>query len=431
MTVGILQDIIEKVRTLSASGNSLQVTDEKIIKYINSFYLYDFPDDLRLLKLKDVYTFNTIQGVDVYPFNFDGWSTVEPPAYCGKMQMTFFQDQANFYGYNFNSQQLETFSSGDGTAGAVSGVITAVTQANPAQVTSTAHGLSTGFEVLILSVVGMTELNGNTYTITVVDANNFTLGINSTAFTAYVSGGTWTKFAYNGNTQAFPILKSVNNNAMADTQTSNTSVFPSGYPPTFNENNISRIQNILISANTASSSLHVTDDGAGNLIGDCTSGGTIDYQTGEIVGLTFTSSVPSGNDINIQYLQAVQGQPYVMLFFQNQFVVRPVPDQAYTIEVTGYREPSKALLGTTSNTAPDLNGRPEQFDWWELICFGVAKKLYQDRLDMDGVQMMDAFLQEAISGARTRTYAQIGTRQISTMFRDETTNNNTVGWGAW
>ena len=353
MTVGILQDIIEKVREVSASGNSLQVTDTKIIKYINSYYLFDFPDDLRILKLKDVYTFNTVQGVDTYPFNFDGWSTIEAPAYCGKVQITLFQDKSSFYSYNFNTQQLETFDFGDGTTG-----------------------------------------------------------------------------PYSGTTQASPLIKSINNNPITDTQLSNTSVFPAGYPPTFAESNISRIQNILISANTATSSLHVTDDGAGNLIGDCIAGGTIDYQTGAIAALTFTSIVPSGNDINIQYTQAVLGQPLNMLFFQEQFVLRPVPDQAYTIEVTAYREPSKALLGTTSSTTPNLNGRPEQFDWWELIAFGVAKKLYQDRLDMDGVQMMEAFLQEKISEARTRTYGQLGKRQAITMFRDETNQNN-LGWGPW
>lgn len=354
MTVGILQDIIEKVREVSASGNSLQVTDSKIIKYINSYYLYDLPNDLRNIKLKDVYVFNTFQGVDVYPFDFDHWSTVEGPAYCGKIQIPLFQDKANFYAYNFNSQQLETFDSGDGTVG-----------------------------------------------------------------------------PYVGNTQAYPLIKSTNNNPRVSTPTSNTGVFPAGYPPTFSQNNIDRLQNILISANTATSSLHVTDDGAGNLIGDCVAGGTIDYLTGAISNLTFTQAVPGGNDINIQYCQAVEGQPYTMLFFQNQFTLRPVPDQAYTIELTAYRQPSQALLGTNSTSTPDLGGRPEELYWWELIAFGVAKKLYQDRLDTDGVAMMDAFLQEKISEARTRTYGQLGSRQISTMFRDESNLNNTGAYISW
>ena len=71
------------------------------------------------------------------------------------------------------------------------GNITAATNANPCKITSANHNLSGGTQVLIIDVVGMIELNGNTYTISVVDANNFTIGINSTAFTAYVSGGLW------------------------------------------------------------------------------------------------------------------------------------------------------------------------------------------------------------------------------------------------
>lgn len=352
MTVGVLQDIIEKVRQVSASGNSNQVTDEKIVKYINSYYLYDLPDDLRLLKLQDVYTFNTIQGLDTYPFNYDSWSTVQPPAYCAKREIAFYRNPGEFYSWNFNEQYDEDFATGDGTAG-----------------------------------------------------------------------------AYSGNTLSFPMIASVNNNAAQDTAIPNTAVFPAGYPPGFNQNNISRIQNILITANTATSSLHVTDDGNGNLIGDCIAGGTINYQTGAIANLTFTAAVPSGNAISIQYKPVTLGRPNTILFFQEQFVLRPVPDKAYTIELVGYREPSQALLGTTSNTSPDLNGRPEYLDWWEMLAFGAAKKLYQDRLDTDGVQLMDAFLQEKISEARTRTYADIGKRQISTIYRDETSQQSYFGWG--
>lgn len=74
--------------------------------------------------------------------------------------------------------------------------ITAVTQANPAQVTVAAHGLSTGDEVFITGVVGMTELNGRNFKVVVTGANTFTLqyldgsNVDSTGFTAYSSGGT-------------------------------------------------------------------------------------------------------------------------------------------------------------------------------------------------------------------------------------------------
>ncbi len=70
--------------------------------------------------------------------------------------------------------------------------ISNITQANPAVVTTveSAHGLSTGDEIHITGVVGMTEVNDRTFDITVVDADEFSLdGEDSTGHGAYVSGG--------------------------------------------------------------------------------------------------------------------------------------------------------------------------------------------------------------------------------------------------
>lgn len=73
------------------------------------------------------------------------------------------------------------------------GDITGVTQANPGVVTSPGHGLVNGDQVLISSVGGMTQLNGNTYTVAGATADTFQLsGTNTTGFGAYTSGGKWT-----------------------------------------------------------------------------------------------------------------------------------------------------------------------------------------------------------------------------------------------
>ena len=72
-----------------------------------------------------------------------------------------------------------------------------ITQANPALVNLTAHGYSVGDWVFITGVVGMTQVNGRYFIVrTVPNANQFTLNdlfgtaVNSTAYTAYSSGGT-------------------------------------------------------------------------------------------------------------------------------------------------------------------------------------------------------------------------------------------------
>ena len=46
--------------------------------------------------------------------------------------------------------------------------ISAITQANPGQITCTAHGLITGNSVGLNGINGMTTLNGTTVTVTVV-----------------------------------------------------------------------------------------------------------------------------------------------------------------------------------------------------------------------------------------------------------------------
>ncbi|MFB3149901.1 MAG: ubiquitin-activating E1 FCCH domain-containing protein [Alphaproteobacteria bacterium] len=64
------------------------------------------------------------------------------------------------------------------------------TQADPVVVTATAHGFSDGDTLRIARVVGMTELNGNAYTVANKAANTFELsGVDGTGFTAYASGG--------------------------------------------------------------------------------------------------------------------------------------------------------------------------------------------------------------------------------------------------
>lgn len=72
--------------------------------------------------------------------------------------------------------------------------IEGITQANPCAINAPGHGLATGAVVYLYGMTGMENVQGGPYTITVVNANNFTLdGIDSSAFTAYVSGGVVTQ----------------------------------------------------------------------------------------------------------------------------------------------------------------------------------------------------------------------------------------------
>lgn len=89
------------------------------------------------------------------------------------------------------------FHTSDGTVIESGKTITAITNANPAAVTtSAAHGYATGEWVYISSVGGMTEINGKFYEIVVTGASTFTLkdsltgvAVNSTSYGTYTAGG--------------------------------------------------------------------------------------------------------------------------------------------------------------------------------------------------------------------------------------------------
>ena len=234
---------------------------------------------------------------------------------------------------------------------------------------------------------------------------------------------------YAGSTTATPIIRSYNNNPAVTSPLFSTGATES-HQPAYPQTTLQRVQNLLITVNISyGSTLNVTDDGAGNLIGDCLAGGTINYETGAVANLTFTQMVPSGQNITIQYGPATLAIPQAIMFFQNQFTLRPVPDKGYTIEIVAYRQPSQAILGTENPDEIDMDGTPELLEWWECLAFGAAKKIYQDRLDTDGVEMMNQYLQEAYQLAFTRTYAELGKNQMQSIFADQLNNNSGSGSG--
>jgi Ubiquitin-activating enzyme E1 FCCH domain len=95
-------------------------------------------------------------------------------------------------GFTMSDTQMRTLmASGDAIP------ITNITQANPAVITiTTDEEEETGYEIgqviQINNVVGMTQVNGNVYTVTASTATTVTINLNSSSFSAYVSGGTTT-----------------------------------------------------------------------------------------------------------------------------------------------------------------------------------------------------------------------------------------------
>ncbi len=64
--------------------------------YINDFYLYDLPEDLRTLKLRDFYLFNTIPNVGTYSLPQNVYEVYDP-IYIDNYQFCWYQYPQEFY----------------------------------------------------------------------------------------------------------------------------------------------------------------------------------------------------------------------------------------------------------------------------------------------------------------------------------------------
>ena len=98
------------------------------------------------------------------------------------------------YGVAVNVGSYAATARGPITAGKT---ITGATRANPVVITSANHGFITGDRIRITNVNGMTQLNNQTFTVSVVNANSFRLrnstntsNINGSGYSSYSSGGT-------------------------------------------------------------------------------------------------------------------------------------------------------------------------------------------------------------------------------------------------
>jgi hypothetical protein len=66
--------------------------------------------------------------------------------------------------------------------------IQAITKANPGVVTAANHNLKSGLPALISGALGMTQINGVPFVVTVIDPATFSIGLDTSTFGAYTGG---------------------------------------------------------------------------------------------------------------------------------------------------------------------------------------------------------------------------------------------------
>lgn len=104
--------------------------------------------------------------------------------------------------------------------------------------------------------------------------------------------------------------------------------------------------------------------------------GTVDYVTG-VFNIEFPVAPAAGTVMTLWVSQYQTGRPYSLLFWNNEFTIRPVPKLIHKVEVETFLTPVQFMEITD---VPILN------QWWQYIAFGSACEILRDRQDMDGVE---------------------------------------------
>lgn len=120
-----LNDIRLKIRRITGRPSDAQITNDQIDDYINTFYLYDFPEHLRLEPLRVNYQFVTSANKSVYDFPIEYFLTNMPPVYIAGYRSYMTQSRDNYFRINSHLNYLQQdAATGDGTTGPYSFTLT-------------------------------------------------------------------------------------------------------------------------------------------------------------------------------------------------------------------------------------------------------------------------------------------------------------------
>lgn len=143
--------------------------------------------------------------------------------------------------------------------------------------------------------------------------------------------------------------------------------------------------------------------------------GSVNYITGDFT-LNFPSNTFNGAPINSETIPYTAGKPTTILFYENKFTIRPVPNIVYTIQVEVDVRPIELL--TTSDV-------PQIEQWWQYIALLAARLIFEDRNDLDSVAAITPAL------LREQSYVLRSTLTTQCNSRTQTIYVQPNGYGGW
>lgn len=311
-SLSTLDRIRTKVRRVTGTPSPNQLTDNAIDDYINTFFLFDMPELVRLFNLRELYEFYTEKNIEVYTFPRNEFTNIYQPIYIAGYQSFFTESREQFYRIYPQLQFVRLEASGNGSSG-----------------------------------------------------------------------------PYNFQFENRPILRGIT------------------YPP-----DTTVFSQVLVSSSFGSTNVLARDDGVGGFLDENDNPllGSIDYDTGAITGLIFSTPIPLGTGIDGQSVPFEASRPEALLFFNDVFIIRPIPDKVYQVSIEAQKRPT-ALLSQ--------NATPELEEWWQFLAFGASKKILEDRQDMVAVASVLPLLNEQKRLILRRTSQQLVQERVATIYTEQ------------
>jgi hypothetical protein len=369
-----LETIRRKVRRVTGRLSSADITDDELNFYINTYLIYDFPEQMRSRILQDNYRFTLNAFQDTYTFPNEQYVLLQSPIFCDGYYLNYYQNQDTFYAAwpkLFFIQQLAT---GDGTTTdpVLANLSNLPANPNDVLISTTIQGntvsyVDNGQGSFLSEGVGITNITNAASAVLTLDTAFSGIVVSDSVYISNVygmvgiNGGPYTVSATSGN---------------------------------------------QVTINVDSTDLGTFESSPESLIQIVA--GSVNYQTGAI-SLDWGSAPDANEPINCHYYTYKSSRPNSVLFFGQDLVFRPIPDQAYLVSMQVYKKPVQLLSNSQS---------PELRQWWQLIAYGAALKVFADQLDMESYQKCLPLYQEQEVLAMRSTNDQKSQKKVITPFSD-------------
>lgn len=366
-----LANMRQKYRLVTGTPGSDQLTDAQVNTYLNNYYIFKMPFELKEQITNQFLSFKTVPGQDVYQFP-GGYFTDQPGAYADGFPLVFYQDPDLFFQDWPQQYAVNNIATGNGSQTNFTGGL----QSPPIVIGSLF--ISDGNQVLQdqgIQQIDQTVATGN--------------------------GG----MTYSGTLSTFPIrpgsLQITDGRETLADQSNGTLIGNLGGTGTINYT--TGVWAVSFGSNVATgtdiNAVYSLPGTVGILSGN--GFGTINYVTGAY-NFTFSQAPPSSATIYAKYIGYQGNRPQGCLFFQNTFTLRPVPDQTYQILMQGYIMPKFLIYDTDT---------PLQNEWGDLIVYGAALDTFSDRGDLDNYQRYYDIFKRSENIALGRTIQQYTAEQ--------------------